>query len=192
MMRPSPSVRIRLDRRPIHSRISRRCPGSPSSSTTSTVSMAARSRPGCWMAAILPPPRCLRRSIQNMGGEAGFSRERAVKWILAWAAPAQSRSLRPPRRARTTWSLAGCWTFSIRRPTAGCNSRIMPDKQKESSGITCHLHHGVEQLVDPPSGPLEIEVAEKALQGGGLEVVGAAGAVGDGVDVGVPAPLEHR
>ena len=78
MMRPSPSTRIRSACRPMASSTSCRWPGRPRSSVTEMVRTAARSSPGWVMLTIRPPVRCLRSSIQNIGGEAGFSRDRVV------------------------------------------------------------------------------------------------------------------
>ena len=67
----------------------------------------SRSRGGWLSFASLAPARCLRSSMQNIGGSAGLSREISVSCKRGAPAPAFSSSRRP-RKRRTTWSLAGC------------------------------------------------------------------------------------
>ena len=54
---------------------------SPISSVQEKVSATQRSSPACSMRTNRPPCRCLRSSMQNMGGFAGFSVAICVRWM---------------------------------------------------------------------------------------------------------------
>ena len=118
-MRPSPSRRTRLVRRPMASRIRRRVTLSPISLLASMTSSASRSMGGCFTSRILPPERYFRRSIQNMGGSAGFSLGRSVSCIRGQEGLAvRTRRQLPfrPRMWRRTSSRVGWWILSMRAP----------------------------------------------------------------------------
>ena len=68
MMRPSLSASTRLARRLTVSRIRRKVLRSPSSSAAEIVSVTTRSSGVCSSDWMMPLPRYLRSSIQNMGG----------------------------------------------------------------------------------------------------------------------------
>ena len=192
MIRPSSSSKIRLDRRPMASSTSVRRPGWPKSSVTSSSSRTSRSRGGWVMAATRPPTRCLRSSIQNMGGSAGLSRVRPVSWMRGALAPAFSSSRLFPRSSRITWSRAGCWTLSIRRPSrTGRSSSATACIQTPSNGMVSFLHHHAEELVDPLPPALQVQPAQQRFQGRGLAVLGPGGVAGHRLHVGVPPTAEH-
>ena len=65
--------------RPISSATRRFCTGKPISSVLSKVKTARRSMGGWEISARRAPERCLRSSIQNMGGSGGFSGEAVVR-----------------------------------------------------------------------------------------------------------------
>ena len=65
----------------IISRIRCFCVGLPISSVQSNARSTSRSIRGCVIAASFPPTRCLRSSIQNIGGCAGFSCGTSVNWM---------------------------------------------------------------------------------------------------------------
>ena len=75
-----------------------------------------RSRSGCSMDSTRAPTKCLRSSMQNIGGWAGLSRRMFVNWMRGWFAPALSSSRKFPRSSKTIWSRAGCCTLSMRAP----------------------------------------------------------------------------
>ena len=68
MMRPSLSARIRLARRLTVSRIRRRVLRSPNSSAAETVNVTTRSSGVCSSDWMMPLPKYLRSSMQNIGG----------------------------------------------------------------------------------------------------------------------------
>ena len=84
---------------------------SPSSFSASRVRVTTRSSGGWATDRMRAPDRCLRRSIQNMGGVSGFSRVSWVSWGLGWLGLAESNSLTFPwagvRRAKITSSRLG-------------------------------------------------------------------------------------
>ena len=80
-MRSSSSSSRRFERRPIASSTSFFVPDSPNSFTLRTVNVTMRSSPLCSISVMRPPTRCLRRSMQNMGGCAGFSAGSFVRWM---------------------------------------------------------------------------------------------------------------
>ena len=57
------------------------------------------------------PVKCLRSSMQNMGGVSGFSRGTRVSWALGWAGLAESnrRTLSRPARIWSTASSRAGW-----------------------------------------------------------------------------------
>ena len=79
-----------------------RWPGWPKSSVTSSSIRTSRSKPGWVISATRAPTRCLRSSIQNMGGSAGLSRSSSVSWRRGALAPAFSKSRLLPRSSRIT------------------------------------------------------------------------------------------
>ena len=116
-----PSVKIRLLYLPMISQQSLRTAEKPISSLVSNVSTATRSKPACFTSASFDPCKCFRRSIQNMGGAAGFSLGVSVNPMRGLFDPALMRSRFPPavdRICRTISSLAGWNTFSILAPSA--------------------------------------------------------------------------
>ena len=78
---PSLPIRMMLLYFPIISAASVSCTVSPSSFTHSKSRYSARSAPCCRTAISLPPARCLRSSMQNIGGCGGFSARSAVSWM---------------------------------------------------------------------------------------------------------------
>ena len=95
--------------------------GLPISFVASKSRNSARSSPSCLTFVSSAEVRCLRRSIQSIGGFAGFSGGNAVKCILGEFAPALRRSLCAPflpRKTSTNSSREGWCTFSTRQPTA--------------------------------------------------------------------------
>ena len=79
-----------------------RLPCWPKSSVTSSSSRTRRSSGGWVMSATCAPTRCLRSSIQNMGGSAGFSLGVWVSWMRGALAPALSRRRWLPRSSKIT------------------------------------------------------------------------------------------
>ena len=95
-IRPSGDSRYRLQVRPISSATSVFCTGKPISSVQSKRNDAARSMGGWVISVSFAPRRCLRRSIQNMGGCAGFSGEAAVRCSRGAAGLAAKSSFSRP------------------------------------------------------------------------------------------------
>ena len=141
MIRPSPSHNIRLEWRFIASRIRENRPGSPSSLTASMSSVTTRSNGSCRTERMRPPDRCLRSSIQNIGGWLGLSRGTSVRFSLGWLAEAHSSSLRLPRRRSTTWSRAGCWIFSIFSPSI--RGAISPTTACRHTASSAMIHSSI-------------------------------------------------
>ena len=54
------------------------------------------------MSATRAPTKCLRSSIQNMGGSAGLSRAVSVSWMRGALAPAFNSSRLFPRSSKMT------------------------------------------------------------------------------------------
>ena len=77
---------------------------SPNSLRASKVKVTTRSSGGCSTASSRAPDRCFRRSMQNMGGVSGFSREIWVSWGRGWLGLADS--------SRRTFPWAGVRTAS--------------------------------------------------------------------------------
>ena len=73
MMTPSASARMRFDERPISSAMRLFFVSTPSSSRAVSSRTAMRSFSGWVTRSILAPTRCLRSSMQNIGGVSGFS-----------------------------------------------------------------------------------------------------------------------
>ena len=83
---------------------------SPSSFTVSKSKNRMRSLPNWRTATSFAVLKCLRSSMQNMGGVLGFSKEIFVKWMRGLLAEALIKSLTlPPRNRRpiTISSLEG-------------------------------------------------------------------------------------
>ena len=93
---PSPSVKIRLLYLPMISAISLRSQEKPISSRPSKVRIATRSKPACRTPVSFAPCRCLRSSMQSIGGTAGFSFCASVKQMRGAADPALISSRLPP------------------------------------------------------------------------------------------------
>ena len=66
--------------RPMSSATRTRSTWSPNSPVHWKVRRTSRSMGGCWMLTRRPPDRCLRRSMQNIGGWSGFSGLAPVRW----------------------------------------------------------------------------------------------------------------
>ena len=58
------------------------CPISPSSFMASISSVTTRSIGSCRTDRMRPPDKCLRSSMQNIGGWLGLSRSTSVRFIL--------------------------------------------------------------------------------------------------------------
>ena len=71
-------------------------------------------------------------------------------------------------------------------------SRTTACIQMASSGILFLLHHHGEQLLHPVVTAAEVQPAQQRFQRRGLLVLRTAGMGGNGVDVSVAAPAEHR
>ena len=138
-MRPSGPSRYRLQVRPISSATSRFCTGKPISSVQSKVNVAARSMGGWVISASFAPMRCLRRSIQNMGGSAGFSGEAVVRCSRGAVGLAAKSSFSRPsrqRRCRIKVSRLGWWILSMRAPMhRSRTSSSTADKKNASKAI---------------------------------------------------------
>ena len=128
-----------LDARPISSTTRERAHSTPSSSRPVRESTTMRSHSGCVTESILAPVRCLRMSMQNIGGLSGFSYFSSVKFRRAPEPAADMSSRFAPCRVYTessSESLAGCCTLSILAPlSAGASSRVRPVNTAASRGI---------------------------------------------------------
>ena len=140
MIRPSASIRIRFALRPMSSMTSFFCASIPSSSRVSRLKTSMRSPSGWATPVMRAPSRCLRSSMQNMGGSAGFSNEACVRWTRAFPVPTaqRRRSVSPLERSvNSTISRSGCWILSIFAPISfSFSSRVTPERQIASSGIS--------------------------------------------------------
>ena len=139
MIRPSDPTRMTLELRPIISTISAFPAISPISSRDSRSKRSMRSWSGCVTERIRAPTRCLRSSMQNIGGSAGFSIDSVVKCTRAFPVPAAISSLPLPcfpRTERSSRSRSGCCTFSILAPSScGASSAVSACRQMASSGM---------------------------------------------------------
>ena len=139
MMRISSSQSMMFAARPIISTTSDRRHSTPSSSRLVRDSTHMRSQGGCVTESIRAPTRCLRMSMQNIGGLSGFSYFSSVKCILAPEPAADMSSRRAPRRVyteRSSESRVGCCTLSMRAPeSAAPSSAVSPVRKTASNGI---------------------------------------------------------
>ena len=141
---PSASTKMMLLCRPMISTASVSRVRSPNSFTQSKSRYSARSSPGWRSPTSRPPVSRLRSSIQNIGGAAGFSGTRSVKWMRGEFARADKYSLRLPCRLRsaiTSSSREGWWILSMRASCASvwCSSRQILCKKMPSSAIAFYL-----------------------------------------------------
>ena len=96
MILPCSLTRMTLENRPMISATSVRTTESPSSLLARTEKRRMRSSPSCSIASSLPPLRCLRSSIQNIGGCAGFSGAVCVMWTREASAEAENSTRDAP------------------------------------------------------------------------------------------------
>ena len=166
MILPSLPTRTRFELRPMSSTASFKFTLSPSSLCDIMSTKSRRSQFGCVSFSILAPTRYLRRSMQNIGGSAGFSKLCCVRAILPLPAPAlmSSRRFSPLLRTESKiCSRSGCCTLSIRAPSnLGRSSDTRAESITVSSAMTI-LHANCVQLVYPLGHALQVQPAEQRL-----------------------------
>ena len=104
---------------------------------------------------------------------------------------AQQQSAAAPQKQH---HLIPCGLLNFLDPRAGQLRRKLIHHCPQADGIQRHgsfLHHDIEQFVDPFPLSVEIQPAQQRFQRRCLLILGAAGVVRDGMNVGVPSPLEH-
>lgn len=117
---------------------------SPISLVASKSKNSTRSRPDWRNPTSTAPLKCLRSSMQSMGGFCGFSPGLCVIWMRGEADSAERRSRYAPLRVRickVSSHFAGWCTFSMRAPTSvSSNSVLIKCSVMPSSAIICFLY----------------------------------------------------
>ena len=147
------------------------------------------------MSATLAPTRCLRSSMQNMGGSAGLSRsqlrqlnagrigtgieQQPTDFPAAAKSPGPGQAAGPCRSAvPTAWAAAPAST-ACRQTASNGMGHPPPSSMQNSSLIRSYR-------------PLQIQPAQQRLQRRGLAVLSPAGVARHRVDLGVAPPPENR